>query len=242
MPNEIVNEKWSELFNNQSSKVKEEIDPIQPEYIDSYFFIYDCVQNEIAFVNNAFKTMTGFDDKTFNLDQLIKIIHPEDLDYFFSCEARDLEFTNNLSFNQHFQYLFTYTYRIKNSNDEFMTIQQQCQAIEVTNQGHLSKTLVIHKRIPDYEKRADDDHKLFDKANGLYVDSENCYNLSKREFEILTLIKDGLNSTEISDLLNISKYTIDTHRKNILNKTKSSSFIELIKKLSFVKFDSHGYN
>lgn len=236
MPNSTENEKWNELFQNQSSKVNEQVDPHQPELIDSYFFIYDCIQNEIAFVNNAFKTLTGYDDKTFNLDKLIKIIHPDDLDYFFKCEERDLEFTNNLSFNQHFQYLFSYTYRIIAANGTVMTIQQHCQAIEVTNQGHLSKTLVTHKRIEDYTERPANDHKAFDKARGIYIDSENCYGLSKREVEILTLIKEGLNSQEISSQLNISKYTIDTHRKNILNKTNSTNFIELIHKLSFTKF------
>lgn len=236
MANKIENEKWNELFQNQSSKSNVNSDPLQPELIESYFFIYDCVQNEIVFVNNAFSTITGYDDKTFNLDQLIKMIHPDDIDYFFKCEERDLAFTNNLLFNQHFQYFFSYTYRIIAKDGAIMTIQQHCQAIEVTNHGHLSKTLVTHKRIDDYKERPVNDHKAFDKARGLYIDSDNCYGLSKREVEILSLIKEGLNSHKISDKLNISKYTIDTHRKNILNKTNSSNFIELLHKLSFSEF------
>lgn len=237
MTKNAINDKWNELFHNQSSKKNKDIDPVKDDLINSYFFIYDCVENEIAFVNNAFSIVTGFDDKSFNLDKLIKMIHPDDLDYFFKCEEKDLEITNALMFNQHFQYLFSYTYRIITADNRELTMQQNCQAIEVTSQGHLSKTLVIHKIIPTYTERPIDDHKIFDKARGIYIDSENCYNLSKREFEILNLIKDGLNSIEISDRLNISKYTIDTHRKNILNKTNSSNFIELIKKLSFSEFD-----
>jgi len=34
----------------------------------------------------------------------------------------------------------------------------------------------------------------------------------------------------------ISKNTVLTHRKNILNKTKTNSFIELIKKISISEF------
>ena len=231
--------KWKELFNKQASKAEETIIESRPDLIDSYFFIYDCVANEIAFVNNAFQTVTGYQSEGFGLKQLIAMIHPDDLDYFFKCEGIDLEITNQLAFNQHFQYLFTYTYRIVTATGEVLTIQQQCQAIEVTKEGHLSKTLVIHRRIPDYETRENNDHKIFDKSTGIYLDADNCYNLSKRELEILNLIKDGLNSAEISDRLNISKFTIDTHRKNILNKTHSVNFIELIKKLSFVEFNGY---
>ena len=236
MVNEIENDKWKSLFDNQNSKVKEEKDPSKPELIDNYFFIYDCIQNEILFMNQSFNLVTGFDDKTFTVDQLIKMIHPEDQEYFFKCEERDLLFTNNLNFNQHFQYMFSYTYRIITADGEILTIQQKCQTIEINNQGHLSKTLVSHQCIPNYQSRPENDHKIFDKAKGIYIDSDNCYGLSKREFEILTLIKKGLNSHEISDKLNISKYTIDTHRKNILNKTRSASFIELLHKLSFSEF------
>ncbi len=231
--------KWKDLFNKQASKVEESDVDSRPDLIDSYFFIYDCIENEIAFVNNAFQTVTGYPSEGFNLKRLMDMIHPEDQDYFFKCEEVDLEITNNLAFNEHFQFLFTYSYRILTANQEIYTIQQQCQAIEVTKEGHLSKTLVIHKRIPDYDKREMNDHKIFDKAKGIYIDADNCYNLSKRELEILNLIKDGLNSNEISDRLNISKFTIDTHRKNILNKTSSANFIELIKKLSFVGFNGY---
>lgn len=74
-------------------------------------------------------------------------------------------------------------------------------------------------------------------ALGIYIDTENRYNLSKREFEILNLIKEGYNSQEVSEKLNVSKNTVLTHRKNILNKTNSSSFIELVKKLSYSHYE-----
>lgn len=44
--------------------------------------------------------------------------------------------------------------------------------------------------------------------------------LSKREMEILSLIVKGFTDKEIGKKLNISYYTADTHRKNIINKLK----------------------
>jgi DNA-binding NarL/FixJ family response regulator len=64
------------------------------------------------------------------------------------------------------------------------------------------------------------------------VDTVDVYNkLSLREFEILSMLKEGLNSKEIALKLFISKATVDTHRRNILEKTGMKSTMELITKL-----------
>lgn len=53
--------------------------------------------------------------------------------------------------------------------------------------------------------------------------------LSKREQEILVLISKGLTSQRIGTKLFISKYTVETHRKNILRKLELNSSTELVK-------------
>ena len=52
--------------------------------------------------------------------------------------------------------------------------------------------------------------------------------LTKREMEILQLIRQGLLSKEIADRLNISIYTVNNHRKNILTKLKANNILEAI--------------
>lgn len=76
------------------------------------------------------------------------------------------------------------------------------------------------------------------KGNDVFVqaDSEvleentdvNIFSLSKREMEIITLIKKGMSSKEIAETLNISNYTVETHRKNIFRKLKIKSVSELV--------------
>lgn len=53
--------------------------------------------------------------------------------------------------------------------------------------------------------------------------------LSKREQEVLVLISKGLTSQRIAQTLFISKYTVETHRKNILRKLDLNSSTELVK-------------
>ena len=54
--------------------------------------------------------------------------------------------------------------------------------------------------------------------------------LTYREIEILEMLQEGLTSKEIADRLHISKTTVDTHRRNILEKTGAKSTTELLKK------------
>lgn len=53
-------------------------------------------------------------------------------------------------------------------------------------------------------------------------------NLSKREFEIIRLIGKGLNSKTIGEQLFISRHTVDTYRRTILEKTGCKNSAELI--------------
>ncbi len=53
--------------------------------------------------------------------------------------------------------------------------------------------------------------------------------LSKREKEILHHISKGSTSQQIADTLYISRYTVETHRKNILRKLDFNTSTELVK-------------
>ena len=53
--------------------------------------------------------------------------------------------------------------------------------------------------------------------------------LSEREIEIIRLIEKEYNKKKIAEELFISERTVETHRKNILRKTRTSSVIGLVK-------------
>jgi two-component system, NarL family, response regulator NreC len=60
-------------------------------------------------------------------------------------------------------------------------------------------------------------------------DLEDSYELlTAREREILQLVAEGKSNKEIANLLNLSVYTVETHRSNILEKLNLHSVPELI--------------
>ncbi|GGF33235.1 response regulator transcription factor [Echinicola rosea] len=64
-----------------------------------------------------------------------------------------------------------------------------------------------------------------------YYDSfKQKFKLSRRELQILSLIKDGHSNQSIADELFLSIYTVETHRKNIHHKLGVNTVVELMKK------------
>lgn len=70
--------------------------------------------------------------------------------------------------------------------------------------------------------------KLLEKLNSI-ISFE--INLTKREKQILTLIAEGKTSEQIAEKLSISKYTVNTHRQNIINKNNINNTTAIIKDL-----------
>jgi len=64
--------------------------------------------------------------------------------------------------------------------------------------------------------------------------SENDF-FTPREKEIILLVSKGLSSNQIAAQLYISLHTVKTHRKNILKKSNSSNFFQLISSLDKYK-------
>lgn len=62
------------------------------------------------------------------------------------------------------------------------------------------------------------------------------YQLSRREVEIMRMIKDGILNKDIAKDLSLSIKTVETHRKNIYLKLQISTRIELVNKANVMNF------
>jgi len=72
------------------------------------------------------------------------------------------------------------------------------------------------------------DLEMFDSAKkaGIYL---NQYKLSDRECDVLILLSRGLSSEKTATQLNISKHTVETHKKNMFKKLNVKNLTELVR-------------
>ena len=75
---------------------------------------------------------------------------------------------------------------------------------------------------------SDDVLQEMTRASELKKESDEAH-LTVREIEIIKLIEKELNNKQIAETLFLSERTVETHRKNIFRKTKTSGVIGLIK-------------
>lgn len=62
--------------------------------------------------------------------------------------------------------------------------------------------------------------------------SENPFRLTKREYEIIELIRLGCTTKEIAERLFLSELTVKTHRRNISEKIDSRNVADMLSKIS----------
>ena len=66
----------------------------------------------------------------------------------------------------------------------------------------------------------------------------NIPGLTRREKEILQLLSEGMTSNEIGSKLFLSNYTVDTHRKNMLQKFNvhnTQSLMKVVRELGIIR-------
>ena len=222
----LLSKKWDFWLNHPHTKSPQN----KSKNKDSYYFIFNCELNDLEYTSNSILDVLGYTAAEFNMQHFFLSIHPDDLDYCMMCEHNSLQLRNRLTDEELFKLSISYSFRIKTKTGNYITIKQHYQIVESDEYGRMFKNLVRHEKITDYKVRPAYDFQIVNKFNNSPLTLDAKFKLTKREIEILGLINEGYQSKEISEMLNISQHTTQTHRKNILSKTESSSLIEVLKK------------
>ncbi len=205
---------------------------------DYYYIIFNISQRDFEYVSPQVKTLLKYEQGDFNLSLFMEIIHPDDRSWLFTYEATAAKFLNELPIEKLMSYKVRYDYRIKTAEGNYLRILHQSVIVEHDKEGGIIRTLSVETDITHLKK----DGKpvlsiigLDDEPSYIDIDAQNPYFkrneiLSKREEQVLLLLIAGKLSKEIADILNISKTTVDNHRKNMMNKNGTRSTAELVAK------------
>jgi DNA-binding CsgD family transcriptional regulator len=168
----------------------------------------------------------------------MECMHPEDRPWFLAFENRTAAFLSGLPVEKLMKYKARYDLRFKKKNGTYIRILHQVAVVQHDENGGIIRTLGVHTDITHLKSEGRPVMSyigLDGEPSYLDVDVKNPIAespkiLSKREKEILILLIEGKLSKEIGDILNISKQTVDTHRKNMLRRNGLSNTGELIGK------------
>jgi DNA-binding CsgD family transcriptional regulator len=132
---------------------------------------------------------------------------------------------------------FSSNYRIKNAIGDYTNLLLQCYLFYTGIPNKTVFFLKVHTNIDWYKKIKYGYHHFIssDLDYFRYPDDEILQKgniFTRREFEIIRCIANGLNSEMIAEKLFLSVHTVNTHRRNILFKSEKTTMSELILELT----------
>jgi DNA-binding CsgD family transcriptional regulator len=203
-----------------------------------YYYVFNVKNSVFDIMSEEITAVLGYDAGEMDVPLFLSKIHPDDQPYFLNFEYKVTEFFSNLEPEQRLHYKVSYDYRIQKKDGTYTRILQQVLTIQLDENKRVLRTLGIHTEII-HLKPSGKPVLSFIGLNGepSYMDvnvkkvfAPSADVLSTREKEILSLLLQGKNSEQIAKELFISSLTVNTHRKNIREKTGCSNTITMLAK------------
>lgn len=204
-----------------------------------YYYVINIGNSTLSNHHPNILKMHGIKNYPDNLDEIIDLIHPDDLDFVMNAERMCLEKMKEIDgFKYQQQLKSSYCFRMRTAKGNYEMFHHQALHTQKDENGKLLQAVNIHTNIQHITSEnpytvllsgiggRTDFHQMHYKKNFTDQPKES---LSKRELEILNYITKGYSASEIAKLLHISFYTVRTHRKNILRKTNSKNTSDLMR-------------
>jgi DNA-binding CsgD family transcriptional regulator len=222
----VLSEKYRSLINN----------------FNGFLVICDFTTGLYEYVSEGIKTNLGYDFSNLSreemTDHMISIIKDNHkaflLTTVFSVVMEYLKKTATPTTGTDYRY--TVSLKLRNRYEVYQWYLVDTVIIETDENGFPTRTLITCTNIDHIKKDNCIYYNIMKKnEDGVYQvmlegNEDNTLielGLSPRELQIINLISLGNSNKQIADQLNISLHTVQTHRKNVMKKTKCSGTAEL---------------
>ena len=202
------------------------------EINEQFFHVADLIQAKIIWSSKRCTTMIGISPEELDAYHFMEATHPDDVEKHTYGRSKMFNLANDLYRAKKGKALLSIDLRIRNSMGEYPNLLFQLYFMY--SPVHSTVFLFqVHTDIDSFKKRKHGYHYYVgdDFSNFRFPDEKLLAlgnPLSVREFEIVKLIESGLSSEEIAEKLFLSVHTVNTHRRNILEKTGKATMSELI--------------
>lgn len=197
--------------------------------------IFDVCKKEIVFYSGNFGKLLGYapaDYAELGHRFFGQKIHPDDGPQMALNSISIWKIFDNLSSDERLNHKAVFEYRMLNTEGKYMRLIEQYQILELDKKGQIWLMFGIVDLSPDQEENEKVKTQLLNFRTGNLIPLEASpkpqLELSKRELEILALVKKGYLSKEISDQLSISVHTVNTHRQRFLEKLGANNSFEAV--------------
>ncbi|WP_353123419.1 LuxR C-terminal-related transcriptional regulator [Dysgonomonas capnocytophagoides] len=199
-------------------------------------FMVDVFKNRYDFASDNFSQLFGYNAASIeNIkeqgDLLEERIHPKDKIQLLEYQIEHGQFIYSLPSAERNNYQQIFQLRMLDASGQYINVISRHQVIQTDRNGKAWIILGIMDISPDQQLTEKVKRTVINRKTGEIIVSPLILTekrLTLRERDVLLLIHQGLLSKEIADKLNISIYTVNNHRKNILSKLNVDNVIEAI--------------
>lgn len=204
-----------------------------------YHYVINIPDYSLSHISERTLDIHGLADYPTTLQNIMDLIHPDDLGFVVDAERATLEKLKEIGFRYQLSLKTSYCFRMRIADGSYHLFHHQAIIAVVDDNGRMSRSLNIHTDIQHLSRQNSYIATLmgingctdFYQADlscefGLH---KTCNPFSKREREILRFIADGFSSEIIAQRLGISVQTVNVHRKNMQKKTNTHNSRALLK-------------
>jgi DNA-binding CsgD family transcriptional regulator len=200
---------------------------------NQFFCIFDMLNMKIEFTSQGSLQMLGIKPDELTPYHFKEATHPEDLTRNELGRAKLFKLAHELFVAKIGEVLISGDFRFRNQSGNYTNQLVQCYVFYSPLPTETVYLFNINTDIEWCKKLKPGSHYYLgnDLSYFRYPDEKLLMTgpgFTDRELQIINLIHNGLDSEQIAEKLFLSKHTVNTHRKNILEKTGKTHISDLI--------------
>lgn len=200
---------------------------------DQFIYIADAIRMEILFTSKRSIKMIGVEPEDVSFYHFMDATHPDDIQRLNIGRTTLMKKAQDMFIAGEGSAILSTNFKIRNAGGTYSNYLMQNYLFYSAIPYKTVFFLKVHTNIDwckkikrGYHYYIGNDLSYFRYPNEEMLQMGNVF--TRREFEIIKLIEVGLSTEQISEHLSLSQYTVNTHRGNILKKTRKPQISDLI--------------